>query len=222
MTATPIRVDIISDVVCPWCIIGYRQLLAASAQSGIPVETYWHPFELNPNMPLEGENLTDHIQRKYGSTAAQSSAARAHLTELGQSLDVTFDFTPNSRIYNTFDAHQLMHWAFETGKTQALKLALFDRYFTKDEDVSSSDTLIDAAIEVGLDPDEARNVLTDQRFAEAVRDKEQFWTSRGVSGVPTMIFDTRQATSGAQGIDTFAQILSQLAARHHEVKPSAT
>ncbi|MGX9351664.1 DsbA family oxidoreductase [Shimia sp. W99] len=217
MTIAPIRVDIISDVVCPWCIVGYRQLIAASEKAGVPVETYWHPFELNPDMVPEGENTGEHIARKYGSTPEQSASARAHLTQLGADLGFTFAFTPESRIYNTFNAHQLLHWASDMGKTQDLKLALFDAYFTDGKDVSDPEILIAVAEAVGLDGDEARAVLNDQRFAHTVRDKEAFWTSRGVSGVPTMIFDARQATSGAQGVDTFTQVLTQMAAQPRQV-----
>lgn len=211
MAKDPIRVDIISDVVCPWCIVGYRQLMQASEATGIPVETYWHPFELNPDMVAEGENLRDHIMRKYGSSAEQSQSARDHLTSVGKDLDFEFDWTEDSRIYNTFAAHQLLHWASESGQAQALKLALFDAYFTHGRDVSDPEVLIETAASIGLDADDATAVLKDQRFAETVRQKEQFWTSRGVSSVPTMVFDAKQATSGAQGVDTFANLLRHIA-----------
>lgn len=213
----PIRVDIISDVVCPWCIIGYRQLMQAAEATGIEVETFWHPFELNPDMEPEGENIRDHIMRKYGSTAEQSADARARLSDLGTSLDFQFAWSDDSRIYNTFAAHQLIHWAAETGKAQALKLALFDAYFTDGKDVSDPDVLVDVAATLGLDRTEAEAVLQDGRFAQTVREKESFWTSRGVSGVPTMIFDAQQATSGAQGVETFSKVLTHMAAQPRQV-----
>ncbi len=211
MAKDPIRVDIISDVVCPWCIVGYRQLMQASKDTGIPVETYWHPFELNPDMVAEGENLRDHIMRKYGSSAEQSQSARDHLASAGKDLDFEFHWTEDSRIYNTFAAHQLLHWASESGQAQALKLALFDAYFTQGRDVSAPDVLIEVAAAIGLNAEEAKVVLQDQRYADTVRQKEQFWTSRGVSGVPTMVFDAKQATSGAQGVDTFVRLLQLMA-----------
>ncbi|MBO6898423.1 MAG: DsbA family oxidoreductase [Shimia sp.] len=211
MAQAPIRVDIISDVVCPWCIVGYRQLMQASKDTGIPVETYWHPFELNPNMEAEGENLRDHIMRKYGSSAEQSQSARDHLASVGKDLDFEFHWTEDSRIYNTFAAHQLLHWASESGQAQVLKLALFDAYFTQGRDVSAPEVLIEVASSIGLSAEEAEAVLKDQRYAETVRQKEKFWTSRGVSGVPTMVFDAKQATSGAQGVDTFANLLRNIA-----------
>ena len=107
----PIRVDIISDVVCPWCIVGFRQLEQASEATGIEIETYWHPFELNFDMPPEGENLRDHIMRKYGSTAEQSAQARQQLASIGEPLGIDFQFADDSKIVNTFAAHQLLHWA---------------------------------------------------------------------------------------------------------------
>lgn len=212
MSQDPIRVDIVSDVVCPWCIVGYRQLMKASEATGIPVETFWHPFELNPDMEAEGENLRDHIMRKYGSSAEQSQAARERLTSVGDDLDFDFQWNEDSRIYNTFAAHQLLHWASASGQAQALKLALFDAYFTQGRDVSDPEVLIEVAAAIGLDAKDAKAVLQDQRYAETVRQKEQFWTSRGVSGVPTMVFDAKQATSGAQGVDTFARLLQHIAA----------
>ncbi|SMP33993.1 DsbA family oxidoreductase [Shimia sagamensis] len=210
MAQDPIRVDIVSDVVCPWCIVGYRQLMQASEATGIAIETYWHPFELSPDMEAEGENLRDHIMRKYGSSADQSKDARDRLTDVGAELGIDFQWSDDSRIYNTFAAHQLLHWASETGHAQALKLALFDAYFTHGRNVSDLNVLIDAAASVGLDAEEAEAVLKEERHADMVRQKEQFWTSRGVSGVPTMIFDGKQATSGAQGVATFSQLLKQL------------
>lgn len=213
MAQDPIRVDIVSDVVCPWCIVGYRQLMQASEATGIAVETYWHPFELNPDMEPKGENLRDHIMRKYGSTAEQSKDARDRLTHVGADLDIDFQWSDNSRIYNTFAAHQLLHWASETGQAQALKLALFDAYFTKGQDVSDPEVLVDVAASIGLNSEEAQAVLKEQRHAEMVRQKEQFWTSRGVTGVPTMVFEGKQATSGAQGVHTFAKLLRHMAAQ---------
>lgn len=210
MAQDPIRVDIVSDVVCPWCIVGYRQLKQAAEETGVAIETYWHPFELNPDMEAEGENLRDHIMRKYGSTAEQSKDARDRLTQVGADLEFDFQWSDNSRIYNTFAAHQLLHWASETGRAQALKLALFDAYFTQGQDVSDPEVLVKVVASIGLDAEEAHAVLQDQRHADMVRQKEQFWTSRGVTGVPTMIFGGKQATSGAQGVDTFARLLKQL------------
>ncbi|MFY0617111.1 DsbA family oxidoreductase [Shimia sp.] len=210
MTEEPVRVDIVSDVVCPWCIVGYQQLSAASEQTGIEIAPYWHPFELNTEMPAEGQNLQEHIIGKYGSTKKQSQNARIQLTEVGQSLGITFNWSDESRIYNTFDAHQLLHWASESGATHKLKLALFKAYFEDGQDVSNAEVLLEVCKDLTLDTIEAEQVLTQQTFASLVREKERFWTSRGVSGVPTMIFAGKHATSGAQGIETFSNILQTI------------
>lgn len=217
MPIEPIRVDIVSDVVCPWCIIGYRQLVMASKETCVPIVTFWHPFELNPDMPRKGELLSEHIARKYGSTPEQSAAARARLVELGAELGIAFAFSPESRIYNTFQAHQLLHWAAQAGRAQDLKLALFESYFARAQDISDPEILIATAALVGLNGQDARAVLAESRFGETVREKEAFWTSRGVSGVPTMLFDARIATSGAQGVDTFSTLLLRLAREPREV-----
>ncbi len=209
--ANPLRIDIVSDVVCPWCIVGYRQLQQAAEATGIAIETSWHPFELNPDMPPEGENLREHIMRKYGSTPEQSQKARDHLTALGEPLGIDFQFSDDSKIVSTFAAHQLLHWAQDFGKALDLKLALFAAYFTDGKDVSDFGVLMDVAVSVGLDRDGAQSVLAEQRLADTVRAQQAFWTSRGVSGVPTMVFDGRHATSGAQGVETFTKILQQLA-----------
>ncbi|MDC0738682.1 DsbA family oxidoreductase [Cognatishimia sp. SS12] len=206
-----LRIDIVSDVMCPWCIVGYKQLERALIDSGTEAEIYWHPFELNPQMGPTGQNLREHITEKYGSTAEQSEEVRTRLTELGETLGFDFKFADDSRIYNTFSAHQLIHWAGEQGKSHALKQALFAAYFTDGRDVSQHDVLADVAAGIGLDRAEALAVLQDGRFADEVRNKEDFWASRGISGVPAMIFDRQHLVTGAQGTDTYRRFLTQLA-----------
>lgn len=205
-----LRVDIVSDVVCPWCIIGYRQLARALEAGGLTAEVHWHPFELNPAMGPEGQELKEHVAEKYGSTPEQSQAARARLTELGASLDFPMDYFEGMRIWNTFAAHQLLHWAGELGKGTALKLALFESYFQKREKVDDPAVLIAAAERAGLDGGEAAQVLEEERYATAVRDLEQFWGERGIQGVPAMVFQGRYLLSGAQGEARYAAFLQQL------------
>ena len=127
MTTTPnkLRIDIVSDVVCPWCIIGYRQLERALVETAIPYELHWHPFELNPDMPAEGQNLREHLAEKYGSTKEQSDANRINLTAIGAELGFEFRFTDDMRMHNTFNLHQLLHWAEQQGRKQDLKQAFF-------------------------------------------------------------------------------------------------
>ncbi len=216
----PIRIDIVSDVVCPWCIIGYKQLERAQAQSGIPAVVFWHPFELNPEMAEDGEDLFEHVAAKYGSTREQSLKSRAKLAALGEALGFTFDYADDMRMVNTFRAHQLLHWAASEGRQHQLKIALFGAFFTERKDVSDPEALASIAAGVGLDRGEALSVLAEARFADQVRKHEVFWTSRGVQGVPTMVFDGRQALVGAQGEERYAAMLNAVAAER-DARPSA-
>ena len=207
-----VQIDIVSDVMCPWCIVGYKQLEGALAQVGASAYVRWHPFELNPAMPPEGQNLGEHIAEKYGSTPAQSEQNRAQLTALGQSLGFTFNFSTDSRIVNTFAAHQLLDWAQEAGKQHPLKMALFDAHFTQERNVSDPDVLADVAASVGLEADKALQVLNDGSHAEQTRARQHFWTSRGISGVPSIVFDGKYLLTGAQGAETYAQMLLKVLA----------
>ena len=205
-----IRIDIVSDVVCPWCVIGYLQLERALEETGLTADLHWHPFELNPSMPPQGQNLREHIAAKYGATPEQSRAARDRLTELGAEVGFTFAYTDDMRMVNTFLAHQLLTWADERDRQTALKLALFEAYFTRREDVSDPAVLTRAAESVGLDATEARAVLDDGRFADAVRAEEQAVTSQGVHAVPTMVFEHSFVVPGAQGTRNYVQVLSRI------------
>lgn len=207
-----VRVDIVSDVVCPWCVVGYRQLARAAEQAGVALDVNWHPFELNPRMADEGEGLREHLARKYGTTVEQSRRAREALTRMGAEVGFRFDYKDDMRIVPTFRAHQLLRWAGEHGKRHALKQALFSAYFTEGRDVSDADTLATIAGEVGLDAAEARAVVTDGRYADAVRAEQRVWLERGVSGVPTMVFDGRDVMVGARGIQGYGMLLDHLMA----------
>lgn len=205
-----LQVDIVSDVVCPWCIVGYKQLEKALASAGVSAEIVWHPFELNPQMGTAGQNLREHISEKYGTTAEQSAQARDRLAALGTELGFPFNFGEDMRMYNTFRSHQLLHWAGTQGRQHDLKMQLFSAFFTHQQNVDDPDTLADAAEEVGLDRNEALAILADGRFADQVRQAEQFWTSRGIQGVPAMIFNQRHLVSGAQGVENYISVLRQL------------
>jgi predicted DsbA family dithiol-disulfide isomerase len=206
-----LHIDIVSDVMCPWCIIGYRQLAQALEASGTEHEIHWHPFELNPQMPLEGQNTREHIIEKYGSTPEQSEQARQQMKGLGDDLGFEFAWSEDSRMYNTFNTHQLLHWADMADKKHALKLALFAAHFTDQRDLSSDEVLADIASEIGLDRSEAVAVLDEQRYADDVRGAEQFWQQQGITGVPAVVFDRKHLVTGAQGVDNYTSILAQLA-----------
>ncbi|SMO47955.1 DsbA family oxidoreductase [Ruegeria faecimaris] len=204
-----VQIDIVSDVVCPWCIVGFRQLDLALKQQNILAKLRWHPFELNPNMASEGQNLREHIAEKYGSSTEQSQAMRDRLTQIGADLGFTFAFDEESRIVNTFAAHQLLDWAEAQGRQHPLKLALFEAYFTNQKDVSNIDILLEAAETAGLDRNAARAALESGAHVGPVREKQQYWTSRGISGVPSMVFGGKYLLTGAQGADTYAQVLQR-------------
>lgn len=206
-----LRIDFISDVVCPWCVVGYRQLEQALKSTATDYEIHWHPFELNPDMPAEGQNLREHLAEKYGSTPEQSQENRARLTDLGASLDFRFAFFDEMRMVNTFDAHRLIHWAETKGQGHALKQALFAAYFTEQRDVSDAAVLIDVAEKTGLDATEARAVLDGQRYAAEVRQQENVWIQNNIRGVPAIIFDNKHLVTGAQGVENYTRILTQLA-----------
>jgi len=207
-----IRIDIVSDVVCPWCIIGFKQLQKALAQLGdeIEIDLHWHPFELNPQMPPEGQDVREHVAQKYGTTAAQSSVARARLIQIAESLGVEFRYEEGMRIYNTFRAHQLLHWAGEQGKQTELELALFESYFSREENVDDLDVLVAAAGRAGLDEEQARAVVTDGRYAETMREEQRFWLSKGIHAVPSFILDQRYLIPGAQDPEVFVTALRRL------------
>lgn len=207
----PLRIDIVSDVMCPWCIIGYRQLAQALEQKDIAHEIHWHPFELNPQMPPEGQDMREHLAEKYGITPEQSDANRANMIALGETLGFAFNFAEGFRMHNTFNAHQLMHWAQEQGRKDDLKQALFTAHFTDNRDLSDKSVLADIAAEIGLDRSDASAVLEDQRYADAVRREQAFWTQQGISGVPAVVFEQQHLVTGAQGVENYVSILDQLA-----------
>ena len=208
----PLQVDIVSDVVCPWCIIGYKQLLKAidMLPGQFDVAIHWHPFELNPGMPPEGQELREHLAQKYGVSPEQSKSARDRLTGLGESLGFTFDYFDGMRMVNTFRAHQLLHWAREQGLQTELKLMLFEAFFTRREDVSDAHVLAEAAGRAGLPATEALAVLEGGGFAQVVREQQQLWLDREVHAVPNFVFNQRYTVPGAQDAETFVRVLNKL------------
>ena len=207
-----ITIDIVSDVVCPWCIIGYRQLETAigAVASRARVDVSWHPFELVPGMAPEGQNTRDYMAERYGATPEQGRANRDKMVGIGQTLGIDFAFSEDSRIYNTHKAHQLLAWAADSGKQTALKLAFFDAYFTTQANISSEDILLAAVESVGLDRDEAAAVLADGRY-EALVDAEIAQAyDQNVTGVPAYIINGTYLVPGAQDAATFERILERV------------
>jgi predicted DsbA family dithiol-disulfide isomerase len=209
--STALKIDFVSDVSCPWCVIGLRALDQALAQLGdeVEAEIHFQPFELNPKMPAEGQDLNEHIFEKYGSTPEQSKQNREMIRQRGADLGFTFA-QGDRRIYNTFDAHRLLHWAELEGKQQALKEALFKAYFTDHANPSNHQVLAAVAEQVGLNRQRAESILASDEYAAEVRKLEQLWVSRGVSSVPTIVFNGQYAVSGGQPVETFVGAIRQI------------
>jgi predicted DsbA family dithiol-disulfide isomerase len=207
-----VEIDIVSDVVCPWCVIGYKQLehVLSDRSDGVEARIRWHAFELNPGMPEAGQNLREHLAQKAGITPQQSAQARQRLSELGSSLGFAFNFSDEMRIVNTFRAHQLLHWAAESGRQTDLKLALFAAYFSEGKDVSDPAVLLELVATCGLDAQEAASVLAEARMAHAVRAEERRWQEQELRSVPAFIFNGRYAVMGAQGEAAFERVLQRL------------
>lgn len=216
--AIPLRIDIVSDVVCPWCIIGYKQVEKALSlmDKDIAAETYWHPFELNPQMAPEGEDTAEHIARKYGSTPEQSRANRQRLADIGEGVGFAFNYGDGMRIFNTFNAHKLLTifgsergWQAQT----ALKMALFKAYFQDRRDVSDTQILCDIAEAQGMDRDVAAAWMKDAALGQSVRAEMAHWTDQNITGVPAIIFDSKFMVPGAQSAETFADVISKVIAK---------
>lgn len=208
--ARPMKIDFVSDISCPWCIIGLRGLEEALARTTDLVDATitFQPFELNPHMPSEGQNVVEHVAQKYGSSPEQSAANREMIHARAADVGFTMATSDESRIYNTFDAHRLLHWAALEGRQAALKHALFTAYFTDGQDPSDHVVLATA----GLDTEAAREVLTSGRYADEVRQAERLWQSRGIKAVPAVVIDERYLISGGQPPEAFEQALRKIAA----------
>ena len=213
--AHKLRIDIVSDVACPWCIIGYRQVLKAleAVGSEVEAETHWHPFELNPDMPPEGEDSAEHIMRKYGTTKEQSQQNRDRMAGIGEALGFDFNFSPESRVRNTFKAHLLLSWVGEEmgpAKQTELKMALFEAYFQQHADVNDDDVVLDIAESVGLDRETAKAKLTDIDHTVRVRAEQNMWRERDINAVPAIIFDGKFMVPGAQDAETFERVIRKV------------
>lgn len=214
--ARHLKIDFVSDVSCPWCAIGLASLEQALRRldGEVQADLHFQPFELNPDMPPGGEDTTEHLTKKYGSTPEQQAASREAIRERGAAVGFQFRKEGRARIYNTFDAHRLLHWAgLEGGDRQhALKKALFEAYFTQGRSPEDHEVLFNAAERSGLDPARARQILESDEYADQVRRQEQFYTGNGIHAVPAVIIDDRHLIQGGQPPEFFEQALRQVAA----------
>ncbi len=209
--SNPIHIDIVSDIVCPWCAIGYYRLLAAAKQLGIShqLAINWHPFELNPNMPPEGENLRRHLAAKYGTTLEGSIAARKKLTTLGAEVGFTFNYFDEMKMLNTRKAHTLISLAGEKGIQNQMAEALFSAFFAEAKDISNSTQLVELATTLGLTKNEVQDTLHNQQREQSVIAAERHWLDQGFHAVPVIIIGQKAVLPGAQNIATYASMLHQ-------------
>ena len=208
-----LTIDFVSDVSCPWCVIGLLSLEQALDRiEDVDAQLQFKPFELNPDMPPEGQRLVDYAAQKYGSTPEQLGERRAMIRERAAKLGFTIALPPEEgRVYNTFDAHRLLHWAATKGRQRELKLALFEAYFSNGLNPSDHDVLVDAAETAGLDRLAAAAVLATDRYEQEVREEEEIWRAKGINSVPAIIINGRYLISGGQPPELFEQAIRKIA-----------
>lgn len=210
------KIDFVSDIVCPWCAIGLSALEQAIERVGpsVPVSLHFQPFELNPDMPPEGQDIGEHLAQKYGLTPEQVAANREMIRQRGEGVGFTFRMEQRGRIVNTFNAHRLLHWAGELGgdAQHRLKKALLGAYFTEGQDPSDAAVLLRVVASVGLDEGRARQILEGDDYTEAVRERQRFYGRHGIRAVPSVILNDRHLIQGGQPVEVFEQALRQVAA----------
>jgi predicted DsbA family dithiol-disulfide isomerase len=213
--AIKLKLDIVSDISCPWCIIGYQALQQAltALTPDITVDINWEPFELNPTMPADGQDIIEHITEKYGISVTQTEQNRAMIQQRGLDLGYKFSNREGGRIYNTFDAHRLLYWAKQFGKQTELKLAFFDLYFQQSGDPSNHQQLLTVVASVGLDIKGASQVLDSAQYEPEVRERQSFYHSQGISSVPAVIINDKHLISGGQPAEAFEAALREIAAK---------
>lgn len=214
---TSLKIDFVSDVSCPWCAVGLGALEEAlgKLQGEVSAELHFQPFELNPQMGAQGQDIGEHLTQKYGSTAAQQVQIRETIRARGAEVGFAFNPEGRGRIWNTFDAHRLLHWAEldgAPGQQHALKKALLAACHTRSEAMGDHGVLLACVREVGLDEARAQAILASDEFAQAVREREGFYTSVGIHSVPAVIVNDRHLISGGQPAAVFEQALRQIAA----------
>ncbi|HTR07978.1 MAG TPA: DsbA family oxidoreductase [Paraburkholderia sp.] len=208
----PLRIDFVSDIACPWCAIGLSSLNLAleRLRDTVEAQIVVHPFELNPQMGPGGESVVEYLGNKYGRTPEQIAETQAMIRERGASVGFTFGV--RERVYNTFDAHRLLHWAGIEGKQLPLKLALLRAYHGDGKDTSDHAMLVAAAQSVGLDAARAREVLESGQYADEVRAEEREYQAAGIQSVPAIIFNERYLVNGGQPVETFERAIQQILA----------
>jgi len=213
MMSKNLHIDFVSDVVCPWCAIGLQSLELALRELDGKLDTTieFQPFEINPNVPSEGEDLYANLARKYGNTREQTKRNQEAIQARGEEIGFAFNMAKRTHYYNTFDAHRLLHWAGQEGKQHALEKALVSAYFTHGKNVSLPAVLESLAGDVGLDVATAREIIASDRFAEEVREREEYWRTVGIQSVPTLVVNGQYVVQGSQSPEAYAEILQKIA-----------
>lgn len=216
MTNT-IKIDFVSDIACPWCAVGLAALESAieNVKDEIKVELHFQPFELNPTMPPEGEDIVEHLSKKYRMSPEQVAQNQEHIRQRGEEVGFTFNMSARTRTYNTFDAHRLLHWAETEADSDAqcrLKWALLEAYFTLGQDPSNHAVLLSAVEKAGMDITRAASILADDTYLTDVREREQLFISQGIHSVPSVIFNDQHLIQGGQPAAVFEQAIRQIAA----------
>ena len=207
-----IQIDIVSDVSCPWCVIGYSSIMQAIGRltPKVECEISWKPFELNPKMSAEGQQLEAHLNEKYGSSHAEMEQTKNMITERGEALGFEFNFKEDGRIYNTFNAHRLLFWARQFNKQTELKLALFGLYFTEGGNPDKLEDMLGVVTKVGLSADEARKIIESDQYAKEIREEEAKYQAMGVNMVPTFIINNKYVITGGMPVENFVEKLEQI------------
>jgi predicted DsbA family dithiol-disulfide isomerase len=214
--AATLKIDFVSDIACPWCAVGLGALEQALDQlkGEVQAQLHFQPFELNPNMAPGGQDLSEHLTQKYGSTPEQQAQIRANISARGEEVGFKFNPGGRGRVYNTFNAHRLLHWAGvkgPEGSQHALKRALLESYQGRAEAVETNEVLLAVVASVGLDVAEAQNILSSEIYSQEVREIEQFYQQAGIHSVPAVIINDKHLISGGQPAAVFAQALRQIA-----------
>lgn len=215
MTNPKIKIDVVSDVVCPWCYIGKRRLEKAIAQVAdqVDVELEYHPFELNPDMPLEGRNQKEYLTRKFGSEVKYQQIVE-HVTDVAAQEGLKFDFEKQVISPNTRNAHRLIWFAKKHGKQIEMKEALMKAYFEQGIDLTKMENLISIATQAGIDPEKIKSFLSSTEGMVEVTTSEMQNAQRGISGVPFYIINNQYGVSGAQPSEVFARALLEISAEN--------
>ncbi len=212
-----LKIDFVSDVACPWCAVGLASLEKALERLAgvVEVDLHFQPFQLNPQMGPEGQDIVEHLSHKYGSTPEQQAANWKALCQRAAAVGFEFRQEGRGRTWNTFDCHRLLHWAGEQGPApqRALKLALLQAYFTRGENPAAPDVLVAAAAAAGLDTQRARAILASDDYTPQVRERQRFYTQAGISAVPSVIINDQHLVQGGQPPEVFEQALRQIAAQ---------